>query len=83
MARLLFFGKLSDLAGGRMREFDLPDTAATVKSLVAAIVESDSILGAALADKSVRFIVNEVIVLADHELTNDDEIAFLPPVSGG
>lgn len=83
MARLLFFGKLGDLAGERMRERALPDGVATVDQLIAAITAEDAALGEALAAPSVRFIVNEKIADAGGAISDGDEIAFLPPVSGG
>ena len=83
MARLLFFGKLADAAGGRQRDFDLPDGVATVKALKTAIGESDAALGAALSEASVRCIVNEKMAGDDARISDADEIAFIPPVSGG
>ncbi len=83
MARLLFFGKLGDMAGGRSRELVLEPDIKTVTQLVDLIGKTDSELGAALLAPSVRFIVNEQIVTASQGITNADEIAFLPPVSGG
>ncbi|NOX95850.1 MAG: MoaD/ThiS family protein [Alphaproteobacteria bacterium] len=83
MARLLFFGKLGDIAGGRSRELTLEPDTKTVMQLVEFIGKIDSALGAALLETSVRFIVNEQIVSPTHSIANGDEIAFLPPVSGG
>ncbi len=82
MARLLFFGKLGDIAGGRARDFPL-GAANTVSALKAAIAKGDPVLGDALAAASVRCIVNEEMTHGDAAITDDDEIAFMPPVSGG
>ena len=83
MAQLLFFGKLGDLAGGRMREMPLSTSNITVAQLIAAIGDDDSVLGNALSDPTVRFIINEQICSSDTVISETDEIAFLPPVSGG
>lgn len=83
MARLLFFGKLADAAGGRMRNVTLDPETRTVSDLVAALGASDGVLASALNEKSVRFIVNEMIAARGHAISDEDEIAFLPPVSGG
>ncbi|MEO1241930.1 MAG: MoaD/ThiS family protein [Pseudomonadota bacterium] len=83
MARLLFFGKLGDLAGGRMREQSLPKDVVTIDQLIAVITADDAALGEALAAPSVRFIVNEKMADAGGAISDGDEIAFLPPVSGG
>ncbi|WP_375206173.1 MoaD/ThiS family protein [Hyphococcus sp.] len=83
MARLLFFGKLADAAGARMREIPLDDATQTVGDLVAALSDKEAALGDALEEKSVRVIVNEKMAARDAAITDGDEIAFLPPVSGG
>lgn len=82
MARLLFFGKLGDLAGAREREMALGD-ARTVAALIDALGSGDSALGAALNAASVRYAVNEAMAPRDAAIADSDEIAFLPPVSGG
>lgn len=83
MARVLFFGKLGDLAGGREREMALPPRANTVSGLVGAIERQDAALGEALKEISVRCIVNEKMASHETAISEGDEIAFLPPVSGG
>lgn len=82
MARLLFFGKLGELAQGRSRVVSLGG-AKTVSALKAAISADDSLLGKALNDPSVRCAINEELTSGDPEISDDDEIAFMPPVSGG
>ncbi len=82
MARLLFFGKLGDIAGGRMRDFALGE-ASSLSQLKTAVAKADPELGEALVAPSVRCIVNELVVQGDAPISDDDEIAFIPPVSGG
>lgn len=82
MARLLFFGKLGDLAQTRTREFPL-GAINTISALKTAITETDTSLGDALNDPSVRCAVNEELTRGDSSISDDDEIAFMPPVSGG
>ena len=83
MARLLFFGKLVDVAGARTRNWPLGDAEITVNDLVTLIAGDDATLGGALSDQSVRFIVNEMMAAGETSISDEDEIAFLPPVSGG
>jgi molybdopterin synthase sulfur carrier subunit len=78
VARILFLGRLADLAGGNEREV-APGPLADV---LAALPTG---LAVALLDERVRIALNGEllaepggIVLAD-----GDELAFLPPVSGG
>lgn len=77
--KLVFLGKLVDLAGEGEREIAAPlDWQSLVDGL-----ESD--LADAVAGAKVRVAVNG-IVLADKTTLaakDDDEIALLPPVSGG
>lgn len=83
MARLLFFGKLSDLAGGREQMVTLQPGVDTVEGLIAQIADGDKPLATALTHSTNRFAVNETIADLDGAITDGDEIAFLPPVSGG
>ncbi|MEM9168090.1 MAG: MoaD/ThiS family protein [Pseudomonadota bacterium] len=83
MARLLFFGRLADRAGGRRRERSLGDDVLSVADLIAALAAEDAALGDALRDISVKYVVNETVVGVDYPIGDDDEIAFLPPASGG
>ncbi len=48
-----------------------------------AIGADEALLADALNEKSVRFIVNEMVAARDASIGDEDEIAFLPPVSGG
>ena len=83
MARILFFGKLADAAGGRSRDVQLEPDTQTIDDLVSVLSASEAALAAALTESSVRFIVNEMIASRDAAISDADEIAFLPPVSGG
>jgi molybdopterin synthase sulfur carrier subunit len=77
--RLVFLGRLADLAGSPERAVDAPlDWAALVRAL-----ESD--LGEWLSGDKVKVAVNGR-VLADRSALragDGDEVALLPPVSGG
>ncbi len=83
MARILFFGKLADAAGARTRNVALGSETQTIGDLVTALGRDDAALGQALSEKSVRYIVNELVAERNAAIGDEDEIAFLPPVSGG
>ncbi len=83
MARLLFFGKLAEIAGARAREISLAPETRTIADLVVRLRDTEETLAQALNEKSLRFVVNEMVVGPDAMIGDDDEIAFLPPVSGG
>jgi molybdopterin converting factor small subunit len=82
-ARILFFGRLADIAGGRERAFALSGPI-DVSALIAALTADAPELGAALAAPSVRVAINRQIARGrEGRAAPGDEIAFLPPVSGG
>ncbi len=82
MAQLLFFGRLGDLAGETERSMGLSEPQA-IADLIGIIGQSDDLLGSALAEPRIRYAINGAIVDADALVEDEDELAFLPPVSGG
>jgi molybdopterin synthase sulfur carrier subunit len=80
--RVLFFGKLAEIAGGRERA--APAGLTTLDAVMTWVCEGDAVLREALAAKGVRIAVNKAIVHdAMVSLSANDEIAFMPPLSGG
>ena len=78
--RVLMFGRLADIAGWRERIVDGPTTTEALRVWLSA---QDTRLGEALSGAAVRAVVNQTIVVGDTPLVPDDEVAFMPPVSGG
>lgn len=77
MARLVFLGRLADLAGGAEREV-------APGSLARIMADMGPELAQALAGPRVRLALNGALVVGDGlVLKAGDELAFLPPVSGG
>jgi sulfur-carrier protein len=79
MARVLLFGRLSDIAGWREREVDT----STLSHLRALLGSEDAGLGEALAAPGVQVALDQEIVRGDAALGLRSEVAFLPPMSGG
>lgn len=79
MARVLLFGRLSDLAGWREREIESP----FLSALRARLTEEDARLGEALSGPGVQVALDQMIVRGDAPLNAGTEVAFLPPMSGG
>lgn len=79
MLKLVFLGRLEDVAGAPERLVDpVPDLAALIAGL-------DRDLADAVQGPRVRIAINGALV-TDRDavaLSAGDEIAFLPPVSGG
>ena len=82
MAKLLFFGRLGDLAGGIERSISLSEPH-SVSALIGVLEAGDRLLGSALVDPRIRYALNGAIVDRETLGEDDDELAFLPPVSGG
>jgi molybdopterin synthase sulfur carrier subunit len=78
MARILMLGRLRDVAGWREQVVEAASLDALRQTLAA-----DADLGAALSGKGVQVALNKAVVRGDHPLAANDEVAFLPPMSGG
>jgi sulfur-carrier protein len=78
--KVRLFAALREIVGEEELDLELnPGT--TVKELWDKLVSGNSRL--APYGKSVNFAVNHDFVKRETELAADDEVAFLPPVSGG
>jgi molybdopterin converting factor subunit 1 len=79
-ARVRLFARLADLAGSRETEVELGEglTASGVFSQLASRYPELAGL-----DGIVRFAVNAEYVAPDHPVRPGDEVALIPPVSGG
>ena len=81
MAKVLLLGRLRDVAGWRERTLDpAPDRLSLLREFLS---REDAALGEALAGRGVQAAVNKAVVRGDVALSPGDEIAFLPPMSGG
>jgi molybdopterin converting factor subunit 1 len=84
MTRILFFGRLRDVAGYSERDLEIPDAIATIADLRALLSADDPELGNAIAARGVRVAVNQSFCLNDLDSVRDArEIAFMSPLSGG
>jgi molybdopterin converting factor small subunit len=84
MVRLVFLGKLGDAAPADLAEIALPGEVRTLSDLREWLGRTAPHLGRALAATPIRLVQNQVVA---HDLSaavsDGDEIAFLPPMSGG
>jgi molybdopterin converting factor small subunit len=83
-ATALFFGRLRDAAGGGKRSV-APLADATVAGLLDRLGSDDPRLAAALAAPDVRVALNRRLLARGErfDLAAGDEIAFMPPATGG
>lgn len=82
--RLVFLGKLGDVAPPDLSDIARPAEVRTLGDLKDWLARAAPLLGRAMAATPVRLIVNHSVA---HDLSaavgESDEIAFLPPMSGG
>ncbi len=79
-ARIKLFAALREMAGESEVELDLPETA-TVAHVVRELDRRYA--GMMKSGVPIMIAVNAEYVSEDHPIQEGDEIAFIPPVSGG
>jgi len=77
-----YFASLKNIAGKEEEHLDLAN-GSTVLDLSQAISKTNPQLGKMMHDKKVMISVNMDVVTLDHTLNDGDEVALLPPFSGG
>jgi molybdopterin converting factor small subunit len=82
MVKLVFLGKFGDVADST--DVALPEEVRTLSDLTHWLLQQQPLLGQAMAATTTRLVVNQCVA---HDLSvpvaDGDEIAFLPPMSGG
>ncbi len=81
--QVLLFGRLKDAFGAA--SIPLPAGAATAADLRVRLAESNPDLADMLRGKYIRIAVNQILIAdeAAARISMSDEIALLPPLSGG
>jgi sulfur-carrier protein len=83
MARVLFFGRLRDIAGTSELDVAMPPTIDSVAEVRALLSGRDAALGAALSEPGVRVAVDWRFASDDTPVRGAQELAFMSPLSGG
>lgn len=78
--RVLLFASIAEVVGVREAPLELPEGARVRDAMAVLVREHEPIARAA---RSLATAVNASLVAADHPLRNGDDLALLPPVSGG
>jgi molybdopterin converting factor subunit 1 len=78
--RVLFFGMLKDIVGRNQDELDVPEGSSVADVLARYELRFPSLRKSL---PSVAVAVNQQYAGREHKLKAGDEIALLPPVSGG
>jgi molybdopterin synthase sulfur carrier subunit len=79
---LRFFAAARESAGVAQLDFEAP-TGTTVAALLRQIGSRGDGLSAAVGAPGTRIAVNQELIEGDLDLHDGDEVAFLPPVTGG
>ncbi|UCD11125.1 MAG: molybdopterin converting factor subunit 1 [Nitrospinaceae bacterium] len=82
MTRLLYFASLRALAGKSEESLELGGET-TVRALGERIGKTSPKLGEMILGKKVMVSVNQDVATLDTPVRDGDEVAFLPPFSGG
>ncbi|MBF0131100.1 MAG: molybdopterin converting factor subunit 1 [Magnetococcales bacterium] len=83
MARILYFAWIREKVGVAEERITLPEQVGTVGQVIQFLRDKDSPHHEALSDPSLRVAVNQEYAQEDTPVSDRDEIAFFPPVSGG
>lgn len=78
-----FFGRLGDYIDQNPLAFEMEGETLPATQIRHHIANDYPELGDALAEPQVLVAVNQSIVPADFAVSSGDELAFLPPVTGG
>jgi molybdopterin synthase sulfur carrier subunit len=82
--KVLYFAWIKQKIGVGEEDISLPATVGTVGALIEWLKMRSTGHAQALADLNiVRTAVNQDYVTVDHPVTDGDEVAFFPPVTGG
>jgi sulfur-carrier protein len=84
MVTVLYFARLRESLGQGSERIALPATVRDLEGLRALLVARGGAWKEELArDKRVRAAVNQAMAHGDSPITDGDEVAFFPPVTGG
>jgi molybdopterin synthase sulfur carrier subunit len=84
MVTILYFARLRESFGTASEQIALPAGVGNLASLRALLRDRGGVWADEMADaKPVRAAVNQDIARGDTPVSDGDEIAFFPPVTGG
>ena len=81
---LLYFAMIRENIGKSSETIDLPVDVKFVSELLTYLeTKGDNYVSAFAQEDLIRVAVNQEYVGLDHAVSNDDEIAIFPPMTGG
>ena len=84
MLKIHYFASLREQLGREHEELVLPANVSNIAELIEFIKQTDAVFKDVFdSTPKILVAVNQVVVSEDHELVEEDEIAFFPPMTGG
>jgi molybdopterin synthase sulfur carrier subunit len=83
MVQLRYFASLRETLGIGEEQVELPAGVRDVSELTHWLQSRDSAWNNALSDQRIHVAVNHEIARADMPVSDGDEVAWFPPVTGG
>lgn len=84
MLRIQYFASIRETLGRSEEELELPAKVGSVQDLIDHLLSvNPSFQKVFSAQNKVLAAVNQTVVDLDHPLSENDEVAFFPPMTGG
>jgi len=84
MLRIQYFASIRETLGRSDEELELPARVGSVQDLIDHLLSANpSFQRVFSAQNKVLAAVNQTVVDLDHPLSENDEVAFFPPMTGG
>ena len=84
MLKIHYFAHLREQLGRECDDLVLPDGVANVAELIGFLKNADPVVNDIFeSTPKILVAINQVVVSRDSEVTQNDEIAFFPPMTGG
>ena len=84
MAKVLYFARLAEALGVKSEQLDLSADCKTIADLIELLCERGEPFASEFnGDTRILVAINQQMSAETAEISNADEIAFFPPVTGG
>ena len=84
MLKILYFSHLREQLGRECDDLVLPERVANVAELIEFLKNADPVVNDIFkSTPKILVAINQVVVSRDSKVTQNDEIAFFPPMTGG
>jgi len=83
MVRLRYFASLREALGIADEQVELPDGITDIPALTGWLQQRSDTWRTALGDSRLQVAVNQTLVKPDCPVSDGDEVAWFPPVTGG